>query len=113
MIRWIKNIGLIVAGFLPSVSFAIDSTAQWCNGTDCSFKQFVWYMTEILFKPVFVFIVSLTVVMFLWGTAEYIGLASSDKRVEGRKKMLAGLIALAVMMSFWGLARILRHTFFS
>ncbi|MCK5027170.1 MAG: hypothetical protein KAS07_02005 [Candidatus Pacebacteria bacterium] len=104
-----KIIGSIMVMF-PAMTSA--QTGAWCNGLDCSFKQFVWYVTEILFKPVFILIISLTVVMFLWGTAEYIGLASSDKRAEGRKKMLVGLIALAVLMCFWGLARILRYTFF-
>ncbi len=110
MIR--KNIQKIIVVAMAFPMFVSAQTGAWCVGMDCSFKQFVRYVTEILLRPVLILLISLTVVMFLWGTAEYIGLASSDKRVEGRKKMLVGLIALAIMMSFWGLAKILKHTFF-
>lgn len=107
-----KKIIATVGIFLLPMVVSAQQYGAWCDGTDCSFKQFVQYATETLFRPVVTLLISLTVVYFLWGTAQYIGVPAADKRIEGRKKMFISLIALAVMMSFWGLARILRETFF-
>ena len=55
----------------------------------------------------------LTVVMFLWGSTQYLMHGEDpEKRSEGKKKMLLGIIALAIMMSFWGFAKLLKVTFF-
>ena len=52
------------------------------------------------------------VVYFLAGVFKYIRQASDDKeREEGRKMMLYGIIALFVMVSVWGLVRVLQGTF--
>lgn len=107
----VKKICVFSVAFLsvPLVAFA----APWCSGLDCSFKLFVsWAITSIM-RPVVPIIVSLTVVYFLWGTALYIWYGDDlGKRTEGRQKMLIGIIALAVMMSFWAAARMLKVTFF-
>ena len=96
--------------FLPLFAHA---QAAWCSGGDCTFKQFVKYATGVILKPIIPLLVSITVVYFLWGVYLYIGLAGdASKRDEGRKKMLMGIIALSVMVSFWGLAKLLSGTFF-
>ena len=57
-------------------------------------------------------IIGLAVVYFLWGIATYI-LSSGDeeKKTEGRSKMIYGIVALAVMVSVWGLVRVVQNTF--
>ncbi|MCK5591257.1 MAG: hypothetical protein KAI72_04810 [Candidatus Pacebacteria bacterium] len=81
-------------------------------GADRSIKTLIQDMISGVLKPIVPFVVSLTVAYFLWGTAMYIMYAGdATKREEGRKMMLRGIIALAVMTSFWGVAKILVNTF--
>jgi len=95
---FITTIGLFL---FPFVTFGADSI-----------KDLVGKMISNVLKPIVPFVVSLTVVYFLYGTAMYIMYAGeATKRDEGRKMMLRGIIALAVMTSFWGAAKILVNTF--
>ena len=54
-------------------------------------------------------IISLAVLYFLWGVAQY--MLSSDKKEEAKDKMLWGIIGLFVMVSIWGLVGLLSDTF--
>lgn len=102
-----------VASVLYLTPFITFGAGSWCVGTDCSFARFVDWAIASLLRPVVPVIVSLTVVYFLWGTAEYIMYGDQEsKRTEGRKKMIWGIIGLAVMMSFWAFARMVKDTFF-
>ena len=88
---------------IPLVAFGTD---------DRSIKILIQDMISGVLKPIVPFVVSLTVAYFLWGTAMYIMYAGEvTKREEGRKMMLRGIIALAVMTSFWGVAKIVVNTF--
>ena len=110
--KYLKNIHIPAALLLltPFVSFA---QGAWCDAGDCSFKVFVTWAIGSILRPVVPIIVSLTVVYFLWGTALYVMYGDEPtKRTEGRKKMVIGILALAVMMSFWAAARMLKVTFF-
>ncbi len=56
---------------------------------------------------------SLAVFYFIWGLAKFINKAGEDKeRENGRQMMIYGIIALAVMVSVWGLVTIVVNTFF-
>jgi uncharacterized membrane protein len=58
-------------------------------------------------------IVSLAVVVFLWGVLKYVIAGSNkDGKEEGRKFMIWGLIGLVVMVSVWGLVALVKNTFF-
>lgn len=55
-------------------------------------------------------IISLAIVFFLWGLLQYMTKAG-DEKTAARDQMLWGIIAIAVMVSIWGLVGILRNTF--
>lgn len=57
-------------------------------------------------------IFALAVVMFIWGVVQYV-INSDDetKKSQGRQFMIWGIIALTVMVSVWGLVKILGATF--
>ncbi len=55
-------------------------------------------------------ILALAVLYFFWGLANYI-LAADEKKEEGKNIMIYGIIALFVMVSIWGLVRMLQNTF--
>lgn len=59
------------------------------------------------------FIIALTVLVFLWGVFKMIFSYDSDTAVsEGKKFMTWGIVSLFVMVSIWGLVKILTTTFF-
>jgi len=52
--------------------------------------------------------VSLAFLFFFWGLAKYVLKAGDEKaRVEGRNRMVQGVIALFVLGSLWGLVNLL------
>ncbi len=59
------------------------------------------------------FLISLGLIMFLVGMVKFISAGDNEeKREGGRGLMIFGIIALFVMISVWGLVRILHNTFF-
>jgi uncharacterized membrane protein YidH (DUF202 family) len=58
------------------------------------------------------FLIALT--WFIWGTIQFIRNSDNqEKRKEGRKRMLWGIIALFVMVSYLGITAIFTETFFN
>lgn len=54
----------------------------------------------------------LATIYFFWGVASYVLQADNDeKRKAGVKRMVGGIVGLAVMASVWGLVRFLTSTF--
>jgi zinc transporter ZupT len=88
----------------------------WYDATGsgaCNFANFVDWAIGNLFRPVIPVLVSLTAAFFLWGVAQYVfNAADPGKRTEGRDKMVWGIIGLAVIMSFWAIARMIKGTLF-
>lgn len=57
-------------------------------------------------------VAALALMFFFWGLANFI-LHSGDeaKRSEGKNIMVWGIVALFVMVSVWGLVKVLQNTF--
>lgn len=90
-----------------------DFTCTLVGNPDPTFKDLLCYITRIINDSVIPLIFALAVVVFVWGTVNFFILNSDDekKREQGRQFMIWGIIALAVMLSVWGLVRILGGTF--
>jgi hypothetical protein len=57
-------------------------------------------------------IISLALVVFFWGLVVYIvQLGNEEKRKEAMQLMIWGVIAIFVMVSIWGIIRLLQSTF--
>lgn len=57
-------------------------------------------------------IISLAIVVFFWGLVQYLlTLGDESKRNEGIKIMIWGVVAIFVMVSIWGIIRLLQSTF--
>jgi hypothetical protein len=57
-------------------------------------------------------LIGLALVGFLWGVFKYIANGNNpEKRKEGSRFMIYGLISLLVITSFWGFIVLLRETF--
>lgn len=60
-----------------------------------------------------IFFLGLAVLGFLWGVLKYVAAGSDEKKLaEGRAVIGYGLVAIFVMVSFFGLALIIKRSFF-
>lgn len=70
------------------------------------------YSVWLLVKLALPVVVSLALLYFLWGVAQFIFKADNQaSREEGRQKMVWGVVALFVMISVWGIVYLLGLTF--
>lgn len=102
---------VIVAGILPLISLAADTTEQTCGtvrnltGLFSCALGLVGYGIGLLFiLAIFFFLLGIT--KFLWKGAD-----NATDRAEGRKFMIWGIVALFVMVAVWGLVQVLERTF--
>lgn len=107
----IFSLAIFFFATLTKVSFAADQTFGSCNTDVRSFKDLIMNLVIgcVLSNVVYV-IVSLAVIVFLWGVFKFIRSEGDDKQ-QGREFMLYGIIGLFVMISLWGLVSILQNTF--
>jgi hypothetical protein len=54
--------------------------------------------------------ITLAIVVFFWGLIKYLWSMDSENAHEGLKIMFWGLIAIFVMVSIWGIIRLLQST---
>jgi len=76
------------------------------------FAELVNLILDKILTPLISLMFGLAFMGFLWGAVQFILKAEDPKgRGAGKDKMLYGIIALAVMVSVWGLVKILTATF--
>lgn len=93
-----KAIAVIGAFGLPMFAFAVSTISE-----------ILLVVKNIIDIATFI-VVALALLYFLWGMAKYI-LTAGDDKDKGRDMMVYGIIALFVMVSVWGLVRVLARTF--
>jgi len=75
-------------------------------------KSLLNFGSDILGKGVIPFLVALGVAAFVFGIIQYyLNPNNEEKRKSGKTFMLWGVIALFVIVSFWGIVGILQNTF--
>lgn len=104
---------LSLASFLP-----MTASAALCTGVgstlmaNAKLGDVFNFITCLIGRSVVPLIFTLAVVMFMWGVVQFImGAEEEAKRTKGKQFMLWGIVALFVMVSVWGLVRILGTTF--
>ncbi|KKS04695.1 MAG: hypothetical protein UU82_C0010G0020 [Candidatus Nomurabacteria bacterium GW2011_GWC2_41_8] len=88
--------------------------ASTCNlAGNPKFQDLLCYITRIINDSVIPLIFALATVMFVWGMVNFFILNADEevKRAQGKQFMIWGIVALAVMLSVWGLVGILGSTF--
>lgn len=82
-------------------------------GDSPKLQNYLTYITCIINSSVIPLIFALAVIMFVWGTINFfiLNAGEEEKRTQGKQFMIWGIIALAVMISVWGLVAILGTTF--
>lgn len=78
-----------------------------------SLQELILEITKFIGKYITPLLISLAFIAFLYGVLVYFIRVTDDvkKRVEGRKYMIWGIIALFVMFSLWGILKIVNTTF--
>lgn len=56
-------------------------------------------------------LITLAVIYFFWGLANYILKSGTEEKENGREIMIWGIVALFVMVSIWGLVGLIGSTF--
>lgn len=60
-----------------------------------------------------VIVVGLAVVLFFWGLVKFLSKAGDEEaRAKGKQLMIWGIIAIFIMLSFWGIIIMLQNVFF-
>ncbi len=101
-----KKIIQIFSFLIPTViatpAFAISTT----------FKELVDNVfIDGLIKPIVPLLIGLAVVVFIYGVFTTMLSEGGDKKEDGKKYMLWGIVGIFVMVSVWGLVAILQSTF--
>lgn len=55
--------------------------------------------------------ITLAIVVFFWGLIEYLMKVGTEDKSKGLQRMMMGVIAIFVMVSIWGIIRLLQSTF--
>jgi len=98
----------------PSLA-PVTGSSPTCTSIDSksTFQNLLCYITGIISNSVIPLIFALATVMFVWGVVQFFILNADEeaKRAQGKQFMIWGIVALAVMLSVWGLVGILGNTF--
>jgi hypothetical protein len=95
-----------------NVTFNTQSSLTCSLGVSPKIGDLLSYGTCIIGKSVIPLIFALAIVSFIWGVVQYvINNDEESKKAKGKQFMIWGIIALSVMVSVWGLVKILGNTF--
>ena len=85
--------------FLPNIAYAE------------TLDEFLGKVNEHIINPIIVLLFALALVIFLFGMAEFIMNADNDeKRSDGKRHMLWGIVGIAIMFSVWAILGIILST---
>lgn len=92
--------------FLIFSAYFVPALAMAANGMEGVMQTII-----SLLNTATTLLIGLAVVYLIWGIVKYMSADNDEKRTEGRKTMIHGIIALFVMVSIWGIIGILQNTF--
>lgn len=99
-----KRIISLVLGFsfIPFVTFAAIT----------DLRSFIDFFSDIIQTGIIPLLVGVAVVAFMYGIIQYfLNPDNEEKRKQGKSYITWGLVALFIMISFWGIVRIAQNTF--
>ncbi len=113
--KYIIGVIVLFGSISPIVSLAATTTtAVGCTfvSSGATLSTLIKYVICLISSSVIPLIFTLALAMFIWGVVQYVINSSEEKKkAEGRMFMIWGIIALAVMVSVWGLVHIVTNTF--
>jgi hypothetical protein len=110
-----------IGGGSASAPQLVSTTTAASSGSICAappdtgatVQNYLGYVTCLIGNSVIPFIFAIAVVMFIWGAMKFFIINADEeaKRAQGKQYMIWGIVALAVMLSVWGLVGVLQTTF--
>lgn len=74
--------------------------------------EFVQQLNQVIFNPLIALMFAVAIVVFTWGLFGFVANANDvERREQGKRHMLWGVIGLFVMVGVFGIIRILLNTF--
>ena len=97
----------------PSFTVNGASSCATAPAMGSTFQAYITYIICIINSAIIPLMFAVAVVFFVWGVIKFFIINADEeaKREQGKQFMLWGIIALAVMLSIWGLVNILGVTF--
>ncbi len=105
----------LVLGFGPLVALAqggqTGENPDACTGisTVTDLSDMICKLNDLL-TMVIPLLIILAVIYFIWGVITYVVGGDEEAKKEGRNRMIYGIIGLVVIISVWGLVRIVANT---
>lgn len=66
--------------------------------------------SKVIMGMIIPIIIGLALILFLWGLVKFMRTQSEEEKKKGRSSMIWGIVILAVMVSVWGLVRLVQQT---
>ena len=113
-------VNIVVKTFFKPSDLVAPSLSPLTGPASCTtladnpkFQDVLCYITSIINNAIIPLIFALAVAAFVWGVVQFFFLNADDveKKSKGKQFMIWGIIALTVMVSVWGLVKIVGNTF--
>lgn len=105
--KYSLNLGMTVATAtlvgIPAIAAAQNNTAQGLLGT--------LNLANTILNGLIGLFILIAILAFFWGLIKYLFSGGGEDKSEGLKMMFYGVIAIFVMVSIWGIIRLLQDTF--
>jgi hypothetical protein len=104
-------VNILVTTFdLDKAAPKVNNLVSTCAAADVGKIQGLFCaITNFIGNSIIPLLFALAVAMFVWGVINFffLGVGEEAKRSEGKQFIIWGIVALAVMLSIWGLVRLL------
>lgn len=75
-------------------------------------KELLNKINEIILNPIITLLFAVAILYFFWGLFQFISSEAADgKHAEGQRKILYGIFGIFVMISAYGIIRLILNTF--
>lgn len=102
-----KKILITVCSF---ASLALPFMAMAAAKLDRYLGDLIYQATNLL-RDLLILLISLAVVWFIWNVIKYSMSNEDDGKEKAKSQMIHGIIAIAVIVSIWGIVALLQNAF--
>ena len=95
----------------PPATTSYCSTYTGVLKTGFTLKDLIDFFTCFIAQTIVPLIFAIALVVFLWGVIKFMQAEEASEKESGRQFMIWGLVALTVMISVWGITKIIGDTF--
>ncbi len=88
----------------------VAKTVLAASGADATINDLISKITQNIISPVIQFMFLLATAYFVWGMIGFFKSADDGAREEGRQHILWGTIGMVIMISVYGIVRLIANT---